>query len=102
MTAAPANPTPSPDRPGPVRLTFYTKAHCPLCERLALLVDPHLRGLAREHGVRWTECDITTDEAWLARYGERVPVLVCDGRVILEGRPDSDEVAVAIARLTAV
>lgn len=92
------------DGHSPLRLIFYTKASCPLCERLSLLVEPHLRGLARQRGVAWIERDIADDPTWQAAYGQRVPVLACptasgEESVILEGRPQADDVAASMAQL---
>jgi len=33
---------------------------------------------------------------WTARYGERIPVVTLDDRVILEGRPDEARIAAAM------
>lgn len=62
-------------RPEPL-LTLLSTDHCTLCERaLDLLTSmPELRGR------RLDVVDVADDEALLARYGERLPVLQVGGR----------------------
>jgi hypothetical protein len=57
-------------------LVLLSTDHCTLCERALdlLLSMPELRG--RQLRV----IDVATDDALLARYGERVPVLRCGDR----------------------
>ncbi len=90
---------PTPSAPPPLRLTFYTRPDCPLCERLAVLVEPHLHALGRQRAVHWIERDITTQSDWQARYGRRIPVLEAAGQVLLEGRPRPDHIAAAFTSL---
>ena len=52
-------------------VTLYTKAGCHLCEAAEAL----LARLAAEYPLTLTRVDIAQDEALLARYGERIPVL---------------------------
>ena len=60
------------------RVVVYTRAGCGLCleaERLA----------AREaRGAEITHVDVDTDEALVAAYGVRVPVITVDGQEIAE------------------
>lgn len=54
------------------RLTVYTRAGCHLCEvAVAELM---------EVGEPFVEVDITTDEALEVEYGDRIPVIMLDGR----------------------
>ncbi len=59
-----------------LQLVLYSTDHCTLCdEALELLLSmPELVG----HQLM--VADISADETLLARYGERIPVLVCDAR----------------------
>jgi hypothetical protein len=57
-------------------LTLYLKPECHLCEEV--LTD--LGRLGRRYPHQLRTVDITTDPELMARYGERIPVLVVDGR----------------------
>jgi glutaredoxin len=57
-------------------LTLYSKPGCHLCEQ----AEADLRRLARRHPHQLQKVDITQDPVLLARYGERIPVLVIEGR----------------------
>jgi len=62
------------------RLVLYGTLGCHLCEQAALLLGEHLGG---EFHAGWLcEVDIADDEALLARYALRIPVL----RDALSGR----------------
>jgi len=80
----------------PVSLRFYTRANCPLCDRMERMVAPLLaaRGLSYEKKM------VDGDPAWQRRYGQRIPVLAEGDNVVLEGRPGAEEVAELIHRLT--
>jgi glutaredoxin len=55
-----------------VRLVLYTRPGCHLCE----VAVADLESL----GEPFVEIDITTDEALEIEYGERIPVIVLDGK----------------------
>ena len=57
-------------------LTLYSKPDCHLCEQ----AETELRRLARRYPHQLQTVDITSDPLLLKRYGERIPVLVVDGR----------------------
>ena len=78
-------------------LIFYTRAGCHLCDRLEAMLAPHLR----RTGLALNKRDIATNEAWHHIYGDRIPVVMHDNRVILEGRPEQHEVDAAMKTLTA-
>jgi glutaredoxin len=59
-------------------VVLYGKPQCSLCDKAAAILA-HLRR-EFEFDVRYV--DITTDAALVARYRERIPVLVVDGREI--------------------
>lgn len=61
--------------PSAETLTLLSTAHCSLCERALdqLASMPELRGCALR------VLDIADDEALVARYGERLPVLLAGG-----------------------
>jgi glutaredoxin len=61
-------------------LTVYSKPDCHLCaEAMAAL-----RRLQGELGFALEEIDITTDDALLRAYFERIPVVALDGEVLFE------------------
>ncbi len=70
-----------------LQLVLYSTDHCALCdEALELLLNmPELVG----HQLM--VADISTDDVLLARFGERIPVLVCDHRQ-LDAPFDADDV----------
>ena len=57
-------------------LTLYSKPGCHLCED----AEAELRRLASRYPHRLKTVDITADALLLERYGERIPVLVVQGR----------------------
>lgn len=58
------------------RLVLLTTNHCHLCEE----ARSAMRRVAQRSGVSWREIDIA-DNAELAReYGDRLPVVLLDGR----------------------
>jgi glutaredoxin len=61
---------------GEQRLTLLTRRRCPACDEARATVQR----LAAELGVGWTERDATRDAEDWAEYGERLPVLLLDGR----------------------
>lgn len=77
------------------RIVLYTRRGCHLCEELRERL--RLWGL---DPAPWTVRDVDRDAEARARYGRRLPVLVVDGRVLLEGRPDDETLARAARALT--
>ena len=73
--------------PGP-RFHVYTREDCPLCDdfvaELAAIVPA------------FEVADVDADPETRRRFGLKVPVLTCDGRVVCHGRLDRD----AVLRLT--
>jgi glutaredoxin len=61
-------------------ITVYSKPDCHLCAEAMST----LRGLQAELGFALEECDITTDDALLRAYFERIPVVALDGEVLSE------------------
>ena len=71
-------------------VVLYTRRGCRLCEAaedLVAVLCPAVRLV-----------EVSGDAALEARYGDRVPVLAVEGRVVAEGR--FDEAAVAAALIT--
>ncbi len=81
-----------------MELILYGHDGCGLCDRLERLITPHLAGASRTLP-QLIKRDITNDPDWQQRYGARIPVLVYNDRVILEGRPDPDHIEQVITKL---
>jgi glutaredoxin len=58
------------------RLTLLTTRECHLCEAARADLDR----VARETGAGWTEVDVADDAALAREYGDRLPVVLLDGR----------------------
>ena len=61
---------------GDPRLTLLTRPGCDHCGS----ARDALAALAAELGVPWDERDVTADQADFDEYGDRVPVVLLDGR----------------------
>jgi glutaredoxin len=57
-------------------LTLYSKPGCHLCEQ----AEAELRRLARRYPHQLRTIDISQDPLLFEQYGERIPVVVVDGR----------------------
>lgn len=75
---------------------LYTRRGCHLCDAARDMLAAVAPGLAAEI----IPCDVDADPSLARLYGDRVPVLVVDGEVILEGRFDESEVFRAVRGLT--
>ena len=73
-------------------LLLYHRHGCHLCDELESLVRARMRAGRACARASIVKRDIDTDENWRNLYGDRIPVIEHDGRVILEGRPSVDEV----------
>ena len=60
----------------PARLTLLTRAGCHLCATAAETVAR----ISAEAGLTPREIDVDTDPELQAEYGDRVPVVLLDGR----------------------
>lgn len=70
-----------------MRLVLYTRRGCHLCEAAEDML------VAREPSGGVEVVDIDADFALRQRYGTRVPVLIADGVVVMEGRFDEAELS---------
>ena len=77
---------------GQVDFIVYSRRGCHLCELLLEELEPLLHGRA---GLQ--VCDIDQNADWLAEYNERVPVVVCDGKLICQYNLDRQAVLDRIA-----
>ena len=67
----------------PTRLTVYGRPGCHLCDDARAVLD--------RVGEPYAVVDIERDDALLARYLERIPVITLDGEVLFEFFVDEDE-----------
>lgn len=79
-------------------LEFYTKRSCGLCDRLKTLIEDVCQSDQRDD-LRIIEIDIAGDPGLTEQFRFRVPVVIVDGEVILEGRPEVEEVRSALDRI---
>lgn len=80
----------------PSVIMLYTRRGCHLCEAAWDVLAPLGPALAAEI----VPCDVDADPALTTLYGDRVPVLVVDGAVVLEGRFDERDVLRALRPFT--
>jgi glutaredoxin len=59
-----------------VRITLYTRAGCHLCEDARAVLDR----VREQTGEGYDEVDIATDPELTAEYGDRIPVVLLDGK----------------------
>jgi glutaredoxin len=59
-----------------VRLTLLTRADCHLCEA----AREALRRVSAASGESWTEVDVDSSDDLAYEYGDRVPVVLLDGK----------------------
>jgi glutaredoxin len=64
---------------------FYTRQNCCLCDEALAVVSEVRRG----HSFSLSIVDIDGDAKLRARYGEKVPVIVVDGRMHAKYRVDA-------------
>jgi glutaredoxin len=60
----------------PERLTLITRPGCHLCEQAAAVLDE----VTAETGVGWAERNVDEDIELEREYGDRLPVILLDGR----------------------
>ncbi|MDQ1709611.1 MAG: hypothetical protein QOG49_996 [Frankiaceae bacterium] len=58
------------------QVTLLGKPGCHLCDE----AREAIRRIAADLGIAWDERDVTADPADFAEYGDRIPVILVDGR----------------------
>ncbi len=58
------------------RVTVYTRSGCSAC----VTAEADVERICRELGVGWGAVDVDSDTELRAEYGDRVPVILVDGR----------------------
>lgn len=66
------------------RVIMYARAGCHLCEAARDVVA----AAADEAGTGWTEVDVDPDPELVSRYGELVPAVTVDGKLVDHWRID--------------
>ena len=74
--------------PGP-KVTFYTKAGCHLCEEARDMLDD----IAALTAYELTEIDIRSDLTLFETYRYRIPVVMIDETIVVEGRIEYRDLA---------
>jgi Glutaredoxin and related proteins len=60
----------------PPRVTVYTRTGCSSC----VTAEADVARICAELGQSWTAVDVDSDAELRAEYGDRVPVIMIDGR----------------------
>ena len=81
-----------------MRVTFYGKAGCHLCEDAHAALD---RIRAERDDLEVELVDISLDPRLFRAYGERIPVLAVEGEDVLELGFDEDSLRRALGRVGA-
>ncbi|QBD78061.1 glutaredoxin family protein [Ktedonosporobacter rubrisoli] len=71
------------------QVTFYTKAGCHLCDEAREMLED----IAVQMDYHLTEIDIRRDSAIFERYRYRIPVIIINETLTLEGRIEYSELA---------
>ena len=73
------------------QVTFYTKAGCHLCEDAREMLDD----IAIQIPYVLTEIDIRSDLTLFEQYRYRIPVIIIDETLVIEGRIEYSDLAKA-------
>jgi thiol-disulfide isomerase/thioredoxin len=65
----------------PVTIDFYTRSHCPLCDKAKVI----MLELKKEWNFIMNEHDIDESDEWTEKYGLMIPVVVMDGEELEYG-----------------
>jgi glutaredoxin len=85
----------NPNTEAPV--TVLTRQQCSLCDKAVEAV----RRVCAEFEVGWTSTDVDSDRELRAEYGDRVPVVLINGREHGFWRVEEDRFRAALRELTA-
>ncbi|MCZ6560927.1 MAG: glutaredoxin family protein [Gammaproteobacteria bacterium] len=77
-----------------VRLILYSREACGLCDEMLAQLEPLLSTCQASVEV----VDIGGDPELMRRFGLRIPVLLCQGEILCEGRLDADLVEQRLRR----
>lgn len=74
-------------------VTLLGKPGCHLCDDARTAIER----IAADVGVEWHERDVTADPVDFAEYGDRIPVILVDGREHGYWRVEEDRLRAALA-----
>ena len=77
--------------PASPQVIFYTKAGCHLCDEARDMLDD----IAAETSYELTEIDIRSDLDLFEQYRYRIPVIIINNDILLEGRIEFRDLAQA-------
>jgi len=77
--------------PTQTQVTFYTKTGCHLCEEARDMLDD----IAAQTSYELTEIDIRTNPDIFEQYRYRIPVIIINNDIIVEGRIEYRDLAKA-------
>jgi len=80
----------------PASLSLLTKPGCPLCDEMKASLTKVTGAL----GMTFEEVDISASAELRERYGNDIPVLLADGRVLLQHRASDNELRARLAPLS--
>ena len=80
-----------------MELNLYTREGCHLCHRLEQMLEPWVK----QNAITLTLLDIEENDAWYEMYWSRIPVLMVDDCVVVEGKPDETQLHEAMNVLIA-
>jgi glutaredoxin len=75
------------------RVEVMTRVGCPACAT----AEQDVSGICGELGVPWSATDVDTDPELRAEYGDRVPVILVDGREHGFWKVEPDRLRTALA-----
>lgn len=75
-------------------VTLMVRAGCHACE----VAKERIERICGELGVPWRAGDVDADPQWRAEYGDRVPVILIDGREHGYWKVEEQRLRAALAR----
>ncbi|MEP6996606.1 MAG: glutaredoxin family protein [Betaproteobacteria bacterium] len=78
-----------------LRLTLLVRAYCHLCDDMRAALAAHAAGVPVD------ELDVDADPALEARWGDKVPVLLAEGRELCHYRLDMSALSAIVAERAA-
>ncbi len=76
----------------PIKLTFFTKKNCGLCNEAKEILE----SLRLEHEIEVTEIDIYSYDELLEKYQLMIPVIQINGQTIAYGKIHKNDILNAI------
>lgn len=77
-----------------IHINFYTKDPCPLCDEVIVMLEL----LREEYPFVLEERDITSNEDWLKKYQEHIPVIEIAGEQLYRIDMNYDSIKAFLAK----